>query len=585
MSAGDHDRGEETTRAISPLGSVRTEANASHPRPTASRAPQEATGDPSVSRATTARSSVGKTIQSVADVLEEEERTRTRLLGIAGLGVNVLALGALPLFGGTPSARAAFLIGLVIHAAANVGLYVAAKSPDRFTARWLLPVWCASFVGLHLVIYFFGTVTVAAIALMLGLYIVSTTRFPVVAQASFVVVTMGTALMAGLQLGGVLPDAGIVPLRTATTTQTVGMLVLLEAMFFAVRFIGVGAGKSLEQALEALGRAQRALAQREALLEEARDEFDRLQAKGARGRFSGTRVDRFELGERLGTGGMGEVYEATGPDGAPAAVKVLTREASHQPDVLRRFFRESEIVGRLDSPHVVRVLHTGGPPADVPFIAMERLVGEDLSAFVRQRGSMALDEVVRMVREVGRGLQAAAVAGVVHRDVKPNNIFRLERSPDGIRYKVLDFGVSKLRGSEGTLTEGQVVGTPSYMAPEQALGESVDHRADLYGLAAVAYRCLLGRPPFKGRDTTRVLLDVVQHMPPRPSAIAEVPPELDAVFALALAKSPADRFTEVTAFATALEAAGRGHLDDALRRRADRLLAALPWRDQRRRAS
>lgn len=560
MTASDRDidDAEETTRALSPAG-------ASHAAQTRA--------EPATSRS----AGTTKTITSVADVLEDEERTRTRLLGMAGFGVNVLGLGVLPLFGGAPSARMAFLVGLLIHAGSNLGLYYVARSPTRFTERWLMLLWCASFVGLHLVIYYFGTLTVASIALVLGLYIVSTTRFQAVARASFVFVAGGTVLMVGLQLGGMIPDEGIVPLRTAETTQAVGMLVLVEAMFVAVRFIGTGARDNLEMALGALGRAQRALAQREALLEEARDEFDRLDRKGTRGRFTGVRVDLFELGERLGTGGMGEVYEAVDAEGRPAAVKVLTREASHQPDVLARFFREAEIVGRLRSPHVVRVLRTGGPPDEVPFIAMERLRGVDLFAYARQHGLVPGTEVVRMVREVGRGLEAAAAAGVVHRDVKPNNIFRLDEEHAGVRFKVLDFGVSKLRGSTGTLTEGQVVGTPSYMAPEQALGEAVDHRSDIYGLAAVAYRCLLGRPPFTGRDATRVLLDVVQCMPPRPSEVAEVPPQLDAVFAVALAKEAEGRFATATELAGALERAVAGHLDEETRQRAHRLLRELPW--------
>jgi len=518
-----------------------------------------------------------KTITSTADVLEDEERTRTRLLGMGGFAINVLGLGVLPIFGGTTTARWFYASGLAIHAVANLGLYFAARSPTRYTPRFLTPVWCASFVGLHLVTYYFGTLTVAAIALVLGLFIASTTRFDSVSRASFAFVAGGTALMAGLQLTGALPDEGIVPLRTATTAQAVAMLMLLEAMFMVVRFIGTGTRSSQEKALEALGRAQRALAQREALLEEARNEFERLDRQGARGRFSGLRVDAFELHDLLGTGGMGEIYEATDADGEPAAVKVLTRKATHQPDVLARFFRECEVVRRLSSPHVVRVLRTGGPPDEVPFIAMERLVGDDLAAHVRQHGLMPLREVVRMVREAGRGLGASAEAGVVHRDVKPSNIFRLAKEHEGVRYKVLDFGVSKLRGGKGTLTEGQVVGTPSYMAPEQALGEDVDHRSDLYGLAAVAYRCLVGRPPFGGRDTTRVLLDVVQFMPPCPSAIAELPPQIDDVLAIALAKAPAERFVDAEAFARALEQASTGDLQPVLVSRARRLLSELPW--------
>jgi hypothetical protein len=140
-SNGDNHDAEQTTRALAP-------ANASHEAPTR------------VTSATSPSSGTDKTITSVADVLEDEERARTRLLGKAGFGVNVLGLGVLPLFGGTPLARMAFLLGLLIHAGSNLGLYYVARSPTRFTERWLMLLWCASFVGLHLVIYYLSLATI-----------------------------------------------------------------------------------------------------------------------------------------------------------------------------------------------------------------------------------------------------------------------------------------------------------------------------------------------------------------------------------------------------------------------------------------
>jgi serine/threonine-protein kinase len=148
----------------------------------------------------------------------------------------------------------------------------------------------------------------------------------------------------------------------------------------------------------------------------------------------------------------------------------------------------------------------------------------------------------------------------------------------GTIWKILDFGVATLaEDGAATLTHGGIVGTPSYMAPEQAQGRQLDGRADLYALAAVAYRCATGRHPFSGADTPALLYAVVHKMPPRPGELAALPADVDAWFALALAKLPGDRFATGAALADALTAALAGALDPALRRRADTVLRKLPW--------
>lgn len=200
--------------------------------------------------------------------------------------------------------------------------------------------------------------------------------------------------------------------------------------------------------------------------------------------------------DALGRGGMGEVYEAL--DTAkqmPAAVKLLLATHLANAHYIERFAREAKAAAALDSPHVVKVLEVGTVAEGVPYIAMERLEGCELAALLRDRRSMPLAEVVELVEQIAQGLEAARRAGVVHRDVKPHNVF----SAKGV-WKILDFGVSKLAETDGTLTRGHVIGTPTYMAPEQARGGDVDHRADVYGLAATAYRAVTGRAPFAARD-------------------------------------------------------------------------------------
>jgi serine/threonine protein kinase len=235
--------------------------------------------------------------------------------------------------------------------------------------------------------------------------------------------------------------------------------------------------------------------------------------------------------------------------------------------------------GALASPHVVRVLDAAGADAPLPYLAMERLDGQTLAERLRHETPGAA-EVVALCRQVGAGIDAASAAGIVHRDLKPQNLFR---TTDGT-WKLLDFGIAILADSSGTLTRGGVIGTPAYMAPEQAKGEPVDHRADVYALGAVIYRCLTGRAPFAARDTPSLLYAVVHVMPLRPSALSpwrELPPALDDVLLLALAKSRDARLQSagelVAALRAAVSGAGAGSLPDELARRAHQLARAHPW--------
>jgi len=154
------------------------------------------------------------------------------------------------------------------------------------------------------------------------------------------------------------------------------------------------------------------------------------------------------------------------------------------------------VAARLESPNIVHVYEVSPPSAPVPYLAMERLRGTDLASRLRKENRIPSDELVVLLDQVARGLEVARLAGVVHRDLKPHNLFL----HDGATWKILDFGVSKLADSEGTLTGEGIVGTPQYMAPEQASGGQVSHLADVYALGAIAYRCLTGRSPFKGKD-------------------------------------------------------------------------------------
>jgi serine/threonine-protein kinase len=205
------------------------------------------------------------------------------------------------------------------------------------------------------------------------------------------------------------------------------------------------------------------------------------------------------------------------------------------------------------------------------------LRGDSLAGILRQRGRLPLVEVAELVRDVCAGLADAWRQGVVHRDLKPGNIIRADQSAGRPVWKILDFGVSKVGDHDGTLTEGKAIGTPPYMAPEQARGETVDHRADIHAIAANAYRSLTGQPAFAGQDSATVMYAVVHRLPPRPSEIVTLPREVDDVLTVGLAKRPEHRFARSEELAAAFTAAALGDISDELRARARRCNAAHPW--------
>ena len=318
---------------------------------------------------------------------------------------------------------------------------------------------------------------------------------------------------------------------------------------------------------------------REALLAEAHQELDRALAAGRPGRYSDRQLGPFRLGPVIGRGAMSEVYRAARTDdGRAAAVKVLHHDLLSSQQHLRRFQREAEIIASLRSKHVVRLFHVGiDGTGDAPaYIAMELLEGHDLAFELRRDRRLDPERVLRLVDHVADALTEAAASEIVHRDLKPQNLFAVEAGGAPPTWKVLDFGVSKLERS-GTLTHGNVVGTPGYMAPEQARGGDVAPTADVFALAVIAYRALTGRPAFSGRELPRVLFDVCYVQPMQPSKLVPLPDDVERVLLLGMAKDPKERIASAAEFAAGLRAAFEGGLDAAFRRRADALAARAPW--------
>jgi serine/threonine-protein kinase len=238
-----------------------------------------------------------------------------------------------------------------------------------------------------------------------------------------------------------------------------------------------------------------------------------------------------------------------------------------------RFLREAGLVSAVTSPNVVRVVKVAGEHELVPYIAMERLDGTDLGQLIKRRSLLPSEDVLAIVEQVGDALHAVHAAGVVHRDLKPANVFA-----SGPTWKLIDFGASMWQDGGGTLTQGNIVGTPGYMAPEQARGEPVDRRCDIYAFGAMIYRLVTGVPAVVPRDIAVMLQEVSYRMPAQPSQVAPgVSRDVEAVLAIALAKAPNDRFASAGELARAFRAAVTGTLDAAIVARADKLLAATPW--------
>jgi serine/threonine-protein kinase len=377
-------------------------------------------------------------------------------------------------------------------------------------------------------------------------------------------------------LTGLLADHGVVQVGGLRTREQLAILCIIESLYFIAYYT---ARVSQRVTLDAMGKLEQAVrgnAQRDALLAEARAELDRALRIGGPGRYTDQVIGSFRLGVLIGRGGMGEVYEAHAvADRREAAVKLLHPGTLAEPVQLQRFLREAQTAARLDCPHIVRVLEVGTTSGEIPFLAMERLRGADLGHQLRRQRRLQLPPTKVLADQLAIGLEAARVAGIVHRDLKPHNVFFAEEG--GLRrWKILDFGVSKSGGS-GTLTQGHVVGTPAYMAPEQARGEDVDHRADVYSLAAIIFRTVTGHPVFTGKDVPSTLYDVVYRVAARPSLLAPLPTDVDRVLAIGLAKDPRDRFAFALELARWFSAAVVQGLDPDQRRRADELIARYPW--------
>ncbi|HEV8244187.1 MAG TPA: serine/threonine-protein kinase [Polyangiaceae bacterium] len=260
----------------------------------------------------------------------------------------------------------------------------------------------------------------------------------------------------------------------------------------------------------------------------------------------------YEITRVLGEGGMGRVYEARHArlHKKRFAMKLLHGDLTRQPDVVTRFQREAEASSAIGHPNVVDVYDVNVTAEGQPYIVAELLQGEQFGDYLDRVGRLPVADAVRIVRQICQALGAAHAQGIVHRDVKPENVFLTGNiaQMSTAHVKVLDFGISKVQGGDGeNLTKtGMVMGTPDYMAPEQAKGDKVDARADIYAVGAILYRALTGHKPFEGLDPMATLTAVIVHEPKRPSAIERsIPLTLELVIQRAMAKRLNDRYASM----------------------------------------
>jgi serine/threonine-protein kinase len=270
---------------------------------------------------------------------------------------------------------------------------------------------------------------------------------------------------------------------------------------------------------------------------------------------SGTVLDgTYKIDRLVGAGGVGEVYEASHTRlSGRYAVKVLLGEVSKREDVLKRFQREAEVTSALRHPNIVQVVDFNRLPDGTAYLVMEYLEGEELAKQIYRLGGLPLARVVDLVGQLASALAAAHSQKVIHRDLKPQNLFVVKLPGDDRELiKILDFGISKVREAATKLTrQASIIGTPQYMAPEQARGliDEIDERTDLFALAAITYEMITGRPPFYGEAIEAILYQVVHESPP---PFAQPLPAVEAVVMRGMAKNKLKRFSGVREFHHAL---------------------------------
>jgi tRNA A-37 threonylcarbamoyl transferase component Bud32 len=421
------------------------------------------------------------------------------------------------------------------------------------------------------VLWVFGSVTSHMLIFAAVLVLVYRIAFDFrVGVTAFLIVVIGHWTVAVLEMTGTIPAQPLAVDRVdnaylVVDRQLTSMIIItiLMALTFVVANWSVARLRHKELAIRML---------RESLY--AGD-------AGHVGRHTGRSLcERYVVGRLLGTGGMGEVYAGEHrKTKRRVAIKLLHPHLAEDETVLKRFQREAEVTGRLGSEHIVEIIDVDSDDGQ-PFLVLELMEGESLSARIASRGLLELAEARAIVEQLARGLQVAHEAGVVHRDLKPENVFLCRHADGRLLVKILDFGVSKIRGNATQITqEVAILGTPDFMSPEQAIGrvDEVDASTDMFAFGGLVYFAITGRRPFFGSSVPALLRAICDEEPiPVRELRASAPEAVEAVLAIALAKRPDERYATPLELARDFGAALDGNLDPRVRERAARVHRGVP---------
>src|SRR5262252_582286 len=271
---------------------------------------------------------------------------------------------------------------------------------------------------------------------------------------------------------------------------------------------------------------------------------------------------KYKIVRVIGEGGMGAVYEGENVRiRRRVAIKVLHAGIASNTEMVQRFEREAQVAGTVGNDHILEILDLGALPAGERYMVMEFLDGETLTDRIKARTRLSPREATRLLRQVLKGLAAAHGEGIVHRDLKPDNIFIL-REKAGIKdfVKIIDFGISKFTepgGASSRMTRtGALMGTPHYMAPEQATGSTdIDRRTDIYAVGIIMYEMLTGRVPFQAETFNQLLFEIaLAKIIPARQVVPDLDPAIDSIVMKASARDPAHRFQTCDEFVAALDA-------------------------------